>query len=67
MHRFLMLAVYPLILTFSRMTLKNGQTHFKNLSLWTTQNFQSMFGHFSTPRMKGLKTLPLLRVHLFST
>ena len=49
------------------MTLKNGQTHFKNLTLWTTQNFQSMFGHFSTPRMKGLKTLPLLRVHLFST
>ena len=34
--------------------LKNGQTYFKNLVVLTPQDFQSMFGHFSTFCMKGL-------------
>ena len=28
--------------------LKNGQTYFKNLAVFTPQDFKSMFGHFST-------------------
>ena len=27
--------------------LKNGQTYFKNLAVFTSQDFKSMFGHFS--------------------
>ena len=27
--------------------LKNGQTYFKNLAVWTAQDFKSIFGHFS--------------------
>ena len=26
--------------------LKNGQAYFKNIAMWTLQNFYSMFGHF---------------------
>ena len=33
--------------------LKNGQTYVKNLAAFTPQDFQSIFGHFSTS-MKGL-------------
>ena len=39
--------------------LKNGQTYFKNLVVFTTQDFHSMLGHFSTLCMKGL-THPLI-------
>ena len=28
--------------------LKNGQKYFKNLAVFTPQDFSSMFGHFST-------------------
>ena len=35
--------------------LKNGQTYFKNLAVWTPQDFESMFGHFSTLWNEGLK------------
>ena len=35
--------------------LKNGQTNFKNLAVFTPQDFKSMFNHFSTLRNKGLK------------
>ena len=34
--------------------LKNGQTYFKNLAVFTPQDFKSMFGHFSTLCNKGL-------------
>ena len=34
--------------------LKNGQRYFKNLTVWTPQNFKGMFGRFSTLWMKGL-------------
>ena len=27
---------------------KNGSTNFKNLAVWTPQDFNSMLGHFST-------------------
>ena len=35
--------------------LKNGQTYFKNLTVFTPQDSYSIFGHFSTLCMKGLK------------
>ena len=28
--------------------LKNDQAYFKNIAVWTSQDFQSIFGHFST-------------------
>ena len=34
--------------------LKNGQTYFKYLAVFTPQDFSSMFGHFSTLYNKGL-------------
>ena len=34
--------------------LKNGQTYFKNLAVLAPQDFESMFGHFSTLWNKGL-------------
>ena len=34
--------------------LNNGQTYFRNLAVFTPQDFQSMFGHFTTLCMKGL-------------
>ena len=37
--------------------LKNGQTHDKNLAVFIPQDIKSMFGHFSTLYMKGLKML----------
>ena len=36
-------------------SLKYGQTYFKNLALFTPQNFKSMFVHFSTLCMERLK------------
>ena len=36
--------------------LKNGQTYVRNLVLWTTQDFFSIFVHFSTLCLKGLKS-----------
>ena len=42
-------------LTLSRIMLKNGQTYFKNLAVFTAQDFQSMFDHFSASCMKGLR------------
>ena len=27
---------------------ENGQTYFKNLAMFATQDFESMFGHFAT-------------------
>ena len=44
-----------ILLTLSCMMLKNGQTYFKNLVVFTPQDFKSMFEHFSTSCMKGLK------------
>ena len=41
-------------LTLLCMMLKNGPTRFKNLALWTPQDFQSMFVQFSTLRSKRL-------------
>ena len=35
-------------LTLSFIMLKNGQTYFKNLAVFTPQDFKIMFGHFST-------------------
>ena len=35
--------------------LKNDQTYIKNLAEFTPHNFESMFGHFSTLWIKGLK------------
>ena len=40
--------------------LKNGQTYFKNLAVFTPQDFKSMFGHFSTLCNKGLSSDNLL-------
>ena len=34
--------------------LQNGQTHFKNLAVFTPQDFYSMCGHFTTFYMKRL-------------
>ena len=35
--------------------LKNGQTYFKNLAVWTPQDFLNMFNHYSTLCMKEIK------------
>ena len=43
------------ILTFYFIMLKNDQTFFKNLAVWTLEDFKSMFGHFSTLWNKGLR------------
>ena len=45
------------IWTLFFITLKNSQTYFKKSSVWTLQDFKSMFGHFSTLYMKGLVKL----------
>ena len=41
-------------LTLSCIILQNGQTFFKNLAVWTPQDFWSMFGHFTTLCVEGL-------------
>ena len=45
---------YACLLTLSCIMLKIGQTYFKNLTLWTLQDFKGKFGHFSTFCMKEL-------------
>ena len=47
-----LLFVFDLIILW--IMLKNGQTYFKNLALFTPQDFLIMFGHFWTLRMKVL-------------
>ena len=42
------------ILTISIITQKNGQTYSKNLVVFTSQDFKSMYDHFSTLRRKSL-------------
>ena len=37
--------------------LKNGQTYFKNLLVFTPQDIKIMFNYFSTLFMKGLKKI----------
>ena len=53
---------YTLVsLILSCTVLKNGQTHFKNFVVWIwqeiSQDFLSMFGHFSTLSMKGFNQI----------
>ena len=43
-------------LTLSCIMLQNSQTYFKNLAVFTPQDFKSMFDHFTTLCTKGLKT-----------
>ena len=50
--------------------LRNGQTSFKNLALFTPQDVQSMFEHFSVFHMEGLhegnmKSLMIQKMLLF--
>ena len=45
---------YYLVLALYCIMLKNGQTYFKNLAVFTPQDFSSMLGHFSTLCNKGL-------------
>ena len=35
--------------------MKDGQTYFENNAVWTPQDFESVFGHFSLLLMKGLR------------
>ena len=42
-------------LTLYFIMLKNGQTYFKNFAVFIPQDFQSIFGHFSTLWNKGIK------------
>ena len=44
--------------------LKNGQTYFKNLAVFTPQDFKSLFGYFSTLWNKGLKNEAYIKVRL---
>ena len=34
---------------------ENGETYFKNLAVFTPQDFKIMVGHYTTLCMKGLK------------
>ena len=43
--------------TLSCILLLNGQTYFKNLAMFKPQDFENMFGHFTTLCMKGSKEL----------
>ena len=40
--------IFTILLTLYFIMLKNGQTYFKNIAVFTPQDFESMFGHFST-------------------
>ena len=44
--------------------LKNGQTYFKNITVWISRNFKSMFDHFSTISMLNRHTFTY--IYLFS-
>ena len=48
------LTIAAKLLTLSCIMLWNGQTYFKNPAVFTPQDFQSMFGHFTTLCMTGL-------------
>ena len=39
----------------SFLMLKNGQTYFRNLTVWTTQDFKSTFDHFSALCIKEIR------------
>ena len=60
-------AFHLINLTFSCLISKNGPTYFKNLVLFTPQDFQSMFGHFSKLYIKGLTVLLFFRQQLVLT
>ena len=56
---------YPILLlswlvnlNLSCIVFQDGQTYFKNLAVSRPQDFKSIFGHFSTFCMKGLKNKP---------
>ena len=49
--------VGKMALTLPCMILKNGPTYFNNLPVFTLQDFQNMFGHFSILCKKGLNGL----------
>ena len=51
-----------IILTLSYIMLKNGQTYFKNLVMFTPQNFQK-FDQFSKLYMEGLTIQTYMRTH----
>ena len=42
------------LVVFLFIVLKGGETYFKNLDVFTLQDFKSIFGHFSTLWMRGL-------------
>ena len=46
---------WVVLLTLSCIILQNGQAHFKNHAVITPQYCQSIIGHCSTFRTKGLK------------
>ena len=45
-----------MVLTLCFIMLQNGQTYFKNLTVFTPQDFWSMFDHFATLWNKGLNS-----------
>ena len=47
-------------ITLLYIIMKNGQTYFRNLAVFTPQDFYSMFDRFSTLCIKGLKQINLL-------
>ena len=49
------LQILMTILTLYFIMLQNGEIYFKNLAVFTPQDFKSMFDHFATLRNKGLK------------
>ena len=53
------------MITLSFIILKNDQTFFKNLVVWTLQDFWSMFGHFSTLWKKWLWLLIVFFLGMF--
>ena len=57
----IMLRIY---LTLYCIMLKNGQTYFKNLAVFTPQDFKSMFGHFSILCNKGFNKIAELHSNL---
>ena len=42
---------------------KNGQTYFKSLAVFMSQDFESVIGHFSALCMKGLYRNLMLRIN----
>ena len=54
-HLFDNLYLFLVLLSDSCIMMKNGQTNFKNLSVFAPQDFWSMFGHFLWLCMKELR------------